>query len=87
MRGGAVVPLTTQGRLAPAGLVPELALGALRAIKSELGRLVIGQVGRKAIILIRPPHAATLNTTNDDGKALGLHTLSLRRPICSGGRR
>jgi hypothetical protein len=45
--GGAVAPRTTQGRLAPAGFVPELALRALRAIERQLGRLPICEVGRK----------------------------------------
>jgi hypothetical protein len=40
-------PTYDTGRLAPVGLVPELALGALRAVESELGRPVMCQVGRK----------------------------------------
>jgi hypothetical protein len=37
--GGAVAPLTTQGRLAPVGLVPELALGAPEGVEGTPPRL------------------------------------------------
>jgi hypothetical protein len=84
--GGAVAPLTTQGRLAPAGLVPELALSALRAIESELGRLVIFQVGRKTVILIRPPDQPAFDAAGNQSDLLGAHASDsgacLRRPDC-----
>ena len=79
MRGGAVVPLTTQGRLAPAGLVPELALGALRAMESQLGRLVICQVGRKAFLHVRPPDQPALDAARNQSDLLGAHALILGR--------
>ena len=59
----------------------ELALGALRAMESQFWRLVIREVGRKAILLIRPPHQSTLDTARDLNELLGGHVLSLRHPI------
>jgi hypothetical protein len=60
--------------------VTELALITLGAIERQLRRLVISPVGGKAILLVRPPHATTFDTTVNDGKTLGLHDLSLRHP-------
>jgi hypothetical protein len=57
--------------------VTELAIGALGAIEGQLRRL-IGPVGGKAILGVGPPYGATLNTAVNDGKALGLHTLTLK---------
>ena len=71
--GGAAAPLTTQGRLAPVRLVPELALGGLRAMERQLGRLVICELGREAILLFRPPHQTTLDTARDSSELLGSH--------------
>jgi hypothetical protein len=49
----------------------ELALGAVRAIERQLGRLVICQVGREAILLIRPPDQPELDAAGDQSDLLG----------------
>jgi len=59
-------------------LVAALALGALGAIEGQFRRLIIGPVGGEAILGVGPPYGATLNTAVNDGKALGLHSLSLK---------
>jgi hypothetical protein len=76
--GGAVAPRTTQGRLAPAGLVPELALRALRAIERQLGRLPICEVGRQTVILIRPPDQPALDEAGDQSDSRGAHASDSR---------
>ena len=47
-------------------VVAELALGALRAVERELRRLVVGQVGRPALLRERPPEPFTLCTLRDE---------------------
>jgi hypothetical protein len=81
--GGAVAPLTTQGRLAPAGLGPELALRALRAVERQLGRLVICQVGREAILLIRPPDQSALDAAGIRATCSALTLLILGRRLAA----
>src|SRR4029077_18698518 len=57
---------------------PKLALRAPRAIEGQLGRLVICEVGRKAILLFRPPHQSTLDTARDLNELLGFHAVGVK---------
>jgi len=61
-------------------LVPELTLGGLRAIESKLGRVVIGQVGSKAFLDIRPPHSPALDTAWDRSQLLDVHGAESKTP-------
>ena len=87
--GGAVAPLTTQGsRLAPVGLVPELALGALRTMERQLGRLVICAVAAKRSS--SSGHQTNPHSTQHEIRATcsALRLLILgRRPRCPDCRR
>lgn len=62
----------------------ELALGALRATESQLGRLIVREEGRESFFHIGPPDQPALNTAWDLNELIGSHGRSLgprERPL------